>query len=200
MISKKDSIPVQVKFFSHISDDNPVYETNWKTIFGLVSDPSGSFYKKNYGGEEEYDKIITVNAGSLSRKINNNTLLLVDNYPTKIYENGDYAVKRKFPEYNGEIVIGLTKLKAVAIPKLYFYNGNYLSYIQINFDKTNLVAYIDKNLDLPFSIGNYLWYRKPSSANQTASRIKLSSKSKVIIGDSYYKYIKLTFSDESANG
>ena len=108
MISKRDSKPFCVKFAIGVLDStktNMVYEDDWQIVYGLRSDPSGSKTRYIYGNEEHFDEIVTVNASSMTRRIKDNTLVCLDNYPTTTFSGGDYYIKYIFPEYNGEIVI-----------------------------------------------------------------------------------------------
>ena len=156
MFSKKDSKPFQIKFPIGIKKTNKSdmkYQDSWNLIYGLISNPNGSVRNNIYGYEGEFDKVITVVATPLTRQINYDTLFIVDNMPTLNYENGDYSPKYIYPEYNGEITIGLVKKEAINVPKLYFSTELGILYYQINFDKDKLKAYVpfeqEVQLDAP---------------------------------------------------
>ena len=199
MISKRDSKPFKIKFAVGIEKTNKVdmqYENNWHTCYGLIRDTANGVNVNPYGFDAMYDKVITVNAGSNTRSINYNTLFIVDNIPTSVYGGGDYSVQQIYPEYNGEIVIGLTKKKDVDIPKLYFsHNGNIL-YYQINFDKNTLKAYISNKEILPFKEGDYVWTREPADISTVKNRLKLKSVSKTGLDSQFKNFNELIFVEE----
>lgn len=199
MISKRDSKPFQIKFSVGIQKTNKVdmqYENDWHTCYGLVRDTVTGKNANYYGFESLYDKVITVNAGSITRMINYNTLIIVDNIPTSIYNGGDYSIKQIYPEYNGEIVIGLSKKEAVNIPKLYFESNGQILYYQLNFDKDTLKAYVLNKEYLPFKVGDYVWTREPSSSSVTEHRLKLTSISKVGFDKQFLPFNELIFVEE----
>ena len=199
MISKRDSKPFKIKFAVGVEKTNKVdmqYENDWHTCYGLirsiVSGPSVNYY----GYDAMYDKIITLNAGGVTRKINYNTLFIVDNIPTSVYENGDYSVRQIHPEYNGEIVIGLVKNTSIDIPKLYFEQNGMILYCQLNFDKHSLKAYVSKNENVPFSVGDYVWTREPVDANEKKNRLKLESITKTGLDSQFKSFYELKFVKE----
>lgn len=199
MIPKINSKPFKVKFPIGISKTNKVdmkYQDEWKTIYGLVGDPNGAISKYVYGIDVPFDKLIIVNATSVTRAINYNTLFIVDNMPTTVYESGDYSVTRIMPEHNGEIVIALSKKESIDIPKLYFANEGEILYYQINFDKTTLKAYASVNDYLPFTVGDYVWTREPSDSTVEKHRLKLVSSSKIGLSGGFKPFIELSFVEE----
>lgn len=198
MISKRDSKPFLVKFDVAVDENqNIVYETSWNTVFGLISDPSGQVQKNEYGSEFNFDKTIIVNATSVTRRIKKNTLVLIDNMPTTTFAKGDYSVKYIYPEYNNEIVIGLEKIQGINIPKLYFIYDDQIVYYQLNFDKDYLVGYINKNETVAFSVGDYLWTKKPSRTDDTSNRIRLTQTTTAGHSDYYLNFTALTFVEDT---
>lgn len=196
MISKRDSKPFQIKFSIGIEKTNKsdmMYEDAWHTNWGLIRDTVTGKRNNYYGYEVAYDKVITVNAGSITRLIDYDTLFCVDNIPTSVYENGDYSVAQIYPEYNGEIVIGLTKKEAINIPKLYFEHKGKILYYQLNFDKKTKKAYIPVKSILPFKEGQYVWTREPADSSQTSNRLLFSSKAKFGVDSQLKNFYELTF-------
>lgn len=197
MVSKKDSKPILVKFPIGASKTTKVdmeYEDEWRLVYGLISEPTGVRVNNPYGYDLNFDKVITLNAGEITRLIDYDTLILIDNMPTSIYANGDYSVQRVFPEYNGEIVIGLSKKESVNIPKLYYERNGKILYYQLNFDKNSLVAYAKKNQAIPFSVNTYVWTREPADSSQTANRLKIVSVGeKVGFDDRYIPFTEIKF-------
>lgn len=178
MISKRDSRPFMVKFpigISKTTKSAMQYEDNWITLYGLISEPSGSIFKNEYGNETRFDKIITLNAGSVSKSITYDTIFMLDDIPTSNYKLGDYSPEYIYPEYNGEIVIGLVKVEAIPLPKLYFFHNDKSLYYQINFDSEKLVAYYPANQRIPFKSGDYVWTREPTSKDVSNHRLFISN-------------------------
>lgn len=195
MISKKDSRPLKIKFAVGVEKTNKSemqYENDWHICYGLIRDTVTSNVNV-YGFESMYDKVVTLNAGALTRSINYDTLFIVDNIPTAVYEYGDYLVKQIYPEYNGEIVIGLSKKEAVNIPKLYFEKDGKILYCQLNFDKNTLKAYVSNKSFLPFNEGDYVWTREPADNNSEKNKLKLISKSKTGLDGQLKNFYELTF-------
>lgn len=193
MISKRDSKSFMIKFPIGVSKTNKSemkYEDNWITLYGLISEPSGNLFKTEYGNETRFDKVITLNAGSVSRAITYDTIFMLDDIPTSNYKLGNYYPEYIYPEYNGEIVIGLSKVEAIPLPKLYFFNNNKVLYYQINFDSEKLVAYVPSTQRLPFKSGSYVWTREPVDPTSSNHRLYISS---VSTYSSNKKFNKITF-------
>ena len=198
MISKRDSIPFKVKFPIGESDEDVkdmIYEDDWQTEYGLIK-TSGLFDKKIYGIDLDFDLVMVVNANPLTRRINKQCLFLVNDMPTNIFENGDYTPKHIFPEYNGEISIGLSKKEDIAIPRLYFAVGENILHIQINFDSETKKAYIPRTQTLPFKVGDYVWTRRPADSTQTEHRLKLTSTKVTGLSDNFIAFLELSFEAE----
>lgn len=197
MIPKKDSKPFLIKFAIGVDDSNDkkktIYEDNWTTIYGLISEPTGENVKYVYGREYQFDKTIIVNASPITRKIKNNTEFLIDNMPTEIFSDGDYNISKIFPEYNGEIIIGLTKKESINIPKLYFVYNNQIIFYQLNFDKLSLNAFIKSNENIPFNINDYVWTKKPTSKDDTNNRLIFKQSNKTGFDSRNKNFIELVF-------
>ena len=199
MIPKRDSKPILIKFPIGTSDDEArekVYRDDWNIIYGLIRDPSGSNQTEIYGQEPRFDRVITVNAGSLTRMIDYDTVILIDEMPTDILAKGDYAISYIFPEYNGEIVIGLDRKEAIKFPRLYFYNNGKLLYTQMNFDKETLQAFIPKRQVIPFELNTYVWTREPESEEDTEFRLSVSQINDVGFNDFYKPFKSILFVEE----
>lgn len=199
MIPKKDSKPFKIKFPIGVEKTNKIdtiYQDEWLTCYGLCRDTIAGLNVNYYGHEPLYDKVLTVNAGSNTRSINYETLFIVDNIPTSVYENGDYSVKQIYPEYNGEIVIGLEKKKDINIPKLYFKRGDKTLYYQLNFDKKTLKAYIPVKEIIPFNEGDYVWTREPVETSLDKNRLRFDSKTKTGMDTNHKNFYELIFIEE----
>lgn len=191
MISKKDSKPFLVKFVIANTTDSspkPVYD-DWQVVSGLISDPNGLIVENTYGTQQEYDRILILNATDITRQIKDDTALLIDEYPTTLFPQGNYYIKRIFPEYNREIQIGLIKLDGVNIPQLYFEkDGRILTY-QLNYTDDKKLGYIDTKRQVPFTNSTKIWTRRPTSLDSNAHRIVFKGSNSVGI-DSCHKYFK----------
>ena len=202
MISKRDSKPFLIKFpigVSKTKKTDMTYQHNWEVVYGLISDPNGIYQSNVFGKDMNFDKVITVNAGANTRRIAKNTIFLVDNMPTENYPKGEYSVKYVYPEYNGEIVLGLEKKQAINLPKLYFYvDSNEPLYFQLNFDTKEKVAYIGVNEILPIDLNDYVWEREPQSLSDSEHKLKLISKEKTGYSKNHKPFYKLTFEVENA--
>ena len=199
MISKRDSKPFLIKFPIGVEKTNKVdmqYQDNWNCIYGLVRDTISGLKTNYYGYDVAYDKVITVNAGSKTNLIDYDTLFLIDNLPTSVYENGDYSVTQIYPPYNGEIVIGLSKKEAVNIPKLYFEHKGKILYYQLNFDKNTNKAYVPIKSILPFKEGEYVWTREPADSSVTSNRLLFKNKSKTGADSQFKNFYELIFVKE----
>lgn len=199
MISKRDSKPFQVKFAIGIERTNKIdmqYENDWNVCFGIIKDSISGKSLNMYGFDMDFDKVITVNAGSITRLINENTLVVMDDVATSVYETGNYTVSKVFPEYNGEIVIGLNIKQDVNIPKLYFENNGKILYYQLNFDEDILKAYVPIKTKLPFNEGDYVWTREPVDPSTTSHRLRLKSKLKYGVSKQVKNFYELTFVEE----
>ena len=198
MFSNKDTKPFLVKFPIGVLKTNKSdmqYESSWNLFYGLISNPNGSFDKNMYGYEGDFDKVITVVATPLTRRIGYDTIFMVDNYPTINFDGGDYSPKYIFPEFNGQITIGLVKKEAVNIPKIYFDSDFGILYYQINFDKNTLKAYVPYEQILPFSVGNFVWTREPTTSSETKHRLRLVSESKIGLDRRFQPFRELTFEE-----
>lgn len=196
MVPKRDSKPILVKFPLGISEEdgrNKLYDKNWQTVYALISDPSGTKKENLYGSDFDFDKVITVNAGAIARKIDYDTAILIDEMPTSLLLKGDYSVKYIFPEFNKEIVIGLSRKEAIKFPRLYFYNNGKLLFSQMNYDNDLRISYCNKRQYVPFAVGDFVWTREPDSEVDTKHRLRVSSIEKVGFDSKYKPFFKITF-------
>ena len=195
MISKKDSKPFLAKSVIANSTDaspKPIYD-NWQVLSGLISDPNGLVVDNAYGSQQEYDRILILNATDLSRQIKDDTALLLDEYPTSVYPQGNYYIKRIFPEYNREIQIGLIKRDGIDVPELYFEKDGKLLTYQLNYDKDTLCGYVDSKRQVPFTSTTKIWTRRPSDLTKTNHRIVLKAVNSVGIDNSHKYFKELVF-------
>ena len=197
MISKRDSKPLKIKFPVGESNGDVVdmiYEDEWNTVYGLKN-YGGEFNKKLYGIDTDFDIILTFNSCPLTRRINKQTLFLVENMPTDVFANGDYSVKYVFPELNGEVVVGVDHIQDISIPRLYFNYNNEILSTQLNFDSESKKAYVSRKQVIPFSVGDYVWTRKPNDNSDTDYRLKLSKINLVGLSKNNKDFYELVFEE-----
>lgn len=193
MIPKRDSKPILIKF--PIGESNSmVYEDQWQTIYGIVKH-AGFYEKKIYGIDYDFDLIVIVNASSTTRKINSQTLFLCENMPSDVFKSGDYSPNYVYPEYNGEIRIGLKYKEDISIPRLYFKHNDDILSIQLNYDAKTKKAYLHKSCSLPFNVGDYVWSMKPDNLDSIENKLQLVSISKIGVSDNYKNFNELTFKE-----
>jgi len=120
---------------------------------------------------------------------------MLDDMPTENYEYGDYDIARIYPEYNGEIRIGLNKRESIDLPKLYFDNNDGILYYQLNFDSTTKKAYVKSRQPLPFKIGDYVWTREPANNEVTSHLLTFTQMSKVGFDCHFQPFYELTFEE-----
>ena len=125
---------------------------------------------------------------------------MIDNIPTANFHNGDYYVRYIYPEYNGEIVIGLSKQQAVNFPKLYYYVNDMLLYYQLNFDNNTLEAYAKENQAIPFIENMSVWTRKPANQEATSHKLIVRTISKTGYDNRYKPFTRITFEEVVDNG
>lgn len=195
MISKRDSKPFLVKFPIGVVRDlstETQFNEEWNVCYGLISDPRGSLFRRIYGNEPEFDKVIIVNYGSTSKKINYETNILIDNMPTDTFAGGDYSITSITSPYNNEIVIGLNKISSVNIPKIYFYKNGQLMFVQFNLDSSTNTIYAGRNDIVPFEVGDNVWLREPESEEDKSFRYKVSAFNNVGFTKWYKPFLEIT--------
>ena len=195
MISKKDSKPFLIKnpMGLLMESSKTITYSGWKMLYGLISDPSGSYVAQRYGIESRFDKVLVLNANEDSRSITKQTVFLLDDVNTSNYPKGNYKVSYIYPEYNREIVIGLEKIEGVDMPKIYFSDGEEIYSYQLNFDKDSLIGYVGKNVILPFGDEFKYWSTKPTSVNSETNTMHLLKVEEYGIDPNFKHYKKLTF-------
>jgi hypothetical protein len=174
---KRDDIPILIKFTIAITtgnSQNAVLTDDWETVYATIANPSGDYGKYVYGVAGNFDVVITLNANQITRKIKSNTAFLINEYPTKNFQKGNYEVVRIFPEYNGEIKIGLKSISGIGSTYIYYLSddGTQVYKYQINFDSDTMRGYIKKNDYCPLTRNSTIWTTKPINVSSDVNLIK----------------------------
>lgn len=201
MTVKKDKKPILVKISNAqttINSNLSIYG-NWSVVYMLEKAISGSFVRKDYGTEDEFDLTILLEANPITRQINSKSVFLINEYPTSANLKGNYRVKKVFPEYLGIIKIGLEYIEGQSIKRLYFANDENIYVYELNFDNATNKGYIDKHQSHPFSTDTKIWKTEPIDIDDTMNMINFISSRNIGIIDRYKAFTELTFT-EADNG
>lgn len=197
MSVKKDKKPILVKFSiaQTTGDSNVSVYGDWNIVYITNKALNSNFRNEVFGTEKDFDLTILLDANSVTRQIDNKSVFLIDQYPTKNNIKGNYRVSKIFPEYLGLIRIGLTSVEGQPSPKLYYLDGENIYMYQLNYDSETNVAYLDKNVSHPFTSESVIWKTEPLNSEDTIDRIKFVSENNVGIVDRYKAFKELTFGE-----
>lgn len=201
MAISKEKKPLLAKFsqgntigkaeFSKLSD--------WQVIYYTRSKKTGTVVKEVYGLDDNFDLVLIFDSNNITRQISENTLFLVDEYPTILNKDGNYTVKRIVRHDNNEIVAGLSKNKGVKHENLYYYNSGNLYACQVNYDSTTNKAYVDKYSTIPLTVGSIVWDCEPEDENDTENRYVVTSVTNVGIVDNLKVFKEITLGEYNGN-
>lgn len=201
MAISKSKKPLLAKFTQGISvgSEEKAQLTDWTTIYYLRNSLSGNFNKEVYGITEDFDLVVVFASNSITKQIAENTLFLIDEYPTNLNENGNYIVKRIIKHDNNEVVVGCEKRNAIQYKNLYYNNNGEIYSFQINFDTDTMNGYTNKYIQVPFTTGDVLWLYEPTSIDDTENRIQLNSVTNVGIVDNLLIFNQYSFGEYNAD-
>ncbi len=171
----------------------------WEVIYYTRSYQSGTVSKQLYGLDDNFDLVLTFDSNSITRQISENTLFLVNEYPTNLNESGNYTVKRVVQHDNNSIVVGLRKARGVEHKNLYYYDSGSLYACQVNYDSNTHKAYVDKYSTLPLQVGSVVWDYEPDDENDTENRYTVTTVTNVGIVDSLKVFKEITLGEYNAN-
>lgn len=199
MAVKKNKKPILAKFTQGISVGSAEKSsfTDWTLIYYTRDSLSGGFRKEVYGIDEDFDLVIMLDSNSVTKQISENTVFLINEYPTSINTEGNYVVKKILKHDNGEIAVGLEKRKSTQHKNLYYADSGKIYSIQVNYDKDTMKAYTNKYTIVPFEINSVVWLYEPESIEDTENRMIVTSISEVGIVDNYRVFNEYTFGDYS---
>lgn len=199
MAISKFKKPVLAKFAQGITVGNSETAkfSDWTVIYYIRNSLSGSFVRDVYGIDENFDLTLTFENNSITKQIVENTVFLIDEYPTNLNTEGNYRVRRIVCHDNNQIIVGLEKLKATKYKNLYYADsGNVYSY-QINYDSDTMKAYTDKYAVVPFEQGSILWLYEPDDVDDIENRIQVTSVTTTGIVESLQVFNEYTFEEYS---
>ncbi len=198
MSVKKDKKPILVKFSiaQTTGDKNVSVYEDWQVIYITDKNVSSFFDREYYGQDEDFDYTLLLDGNPITRRIDEKSIFLIDEYPTKNNVKGNYKIKKIFPEYLGKIKIGLEAVEKVPSQNLYYLSDGKIYKFQLNYDRDTKRGYIDKDANHPFTTQTIIWTTEPLNAEDTVNRISFLSDSRVGIIDRYKAFRELVFGDE----
>ena len=197
MAIKKDKKPILAKFTQGVSVGSAEKSnyTDWTLIYYTRDSLSGGFVKEVYGIDEDFDLIIVLDSNNITKQISENTVFLINEYPTNLNVEGNYVVRKTLKHDNGEIVVGLEKVKSTQHKNLYYADSGKIYSVQLNFDNETMKAYTNKYAVVPFETGSVLWVYEPDDINDTENRIIVTSVTETGIVDNYKVFKEYSFGE-----
>ena len=201
MAISKFKKPILAKFSQGNSVDSAEFSKlgDWTVIYYTRSYQSGSVSRQLYGLDDNFDLVLTFISNDITRKISENTLFLVDEYPTNLNTNGNYTVRRLVRHDNNEIVVGLKKQRGVEHKNLYYYDSGILYACQVNYDSSTHKAYVDKYSTIPLDVGSVVWDYEPDNQNDTENRYTVTSVTNVGIVENLNVFKEITLGVVNGN-
>lgn len=197
MAKRTDKKPMLAKFTEGISTGSAEIASlsDWTLIYYIRDSLSGSFRKEKYGIEGDFDLIVVCENNPITKQISNNTIFLINEYPTELNKEGNYTVKKVITHDDGEIVVGLTKKKGINHKSIYYNKDGKIYFYQMNFDMDTLKGYVDKYARVPFAEGDIVWLYEPDSADDEENRIQLNAITNVGIVDNLKIFTEYSFGE-----
>lgn len=189
MLRKIDLQPILIKnpIGSTIgTTPKPVYG-DLLTVYGKVIDKGGVIVDEPTGLNFEYDRAVIFNINDVTKYINAQTAIYVDEMPTSIFDSGDYIIERISPVQLNTFTVYLNKRQGIKLPKIYFENNGNIIETQFNYDKSTNIGYFPDNKQIPFDTSTKIWNRKVADVNSLSGKIRLVSMEKI------GKHTKLVF-------
>lgn len=167
---------------------------DWQVVYAKPINTYGSVKYQDYSTEFDFDKVLEFEANELTRQINEYTMFCIDVMPNNNYdEYGDYYVKYRFPEVNGNIRVGLKHRDSTGIPRLYYLDGEQILMLDLDYNPLTRTAYVKKDTYLPFNTATIIWEDMPTNAEDTNNRIRLTNIESIGYEDYTQQFYRLTF-------
>lgn len=197
MAVRKNKKPILAKFTQGISVGSAEKSsfTDWTLIYYTRDSLSGGFNKEVYGIDDDFDLVIILQSNDITKQISENTVFLINEYPTSLNAEGNYVVKKILKHDNGEIVVGLEKRKGTQHKNLYYAVSGQIYSVQVNYDKDTMKAYTNKYTVVPFETNSVIWLYEPDSVEDIENRIMVTSVTEVGIVDNYKVFNEYTFGE-----
>lgn len=199
MAVRKNKKPILAKFTQGISVGSAEKSsfTDWTLIYYTRDSLSGGFNKEVYGIDEDFDLVIILQSNDITKQISENTVFLINEYPTSLNTEGNYVVKKILKHDNGEIAVGLEKLKSTQHKNIYYADSGKIYSIQMNYDKDTMNAYTSKYSVVPIETGSVVWLYEPDGIDDVENRLIVTSVTEVGIVDNYKVFKEYTFGEYS---
>ena len=194
MAISKFKKPILAKFSQGNTVGNSEVATSegWNTLYYTRSKKNGSVSKEIYGLDDNFDLVLVFDSNNITKQISENTLFLVDEYPTNLNVEGNYSVRKILQHDNNEIVVGLKATKGVKHENIYYYNNHTLYACQVNYDSSTHKIYVDKYSTIPLTVGSIVWDFEPDDENDTENRYTVTSVTNVGIVDNLKVFKEIT--------
>lgn len=189
MLRKIDLQPILIKNpigSTTESTPKPIYG-DLLTVYGKVIDKGGVIVDEPTGLNFEYDRAVIFNINNVTKYINAQTAIYIDEMPTSIFDSGDYIIERISPVQLNTFTVYLNKRQGIKLPKIYFENNGNIIETQFNYDKSTNIGYFPHNKQIPFDTSTNIWNRKVADVNSLSGKIRLVSMERI------GKHTKLVF-------
>ena len=137
--------------------------------------------------KEEIKKLDPDKPSDVTKYINAQTAIYIDEMPTSIFDSGDYIIERISPVQLNTFTVYLNKRQGIKLPKIYFENNGNIIETQFNYDKSTNIGYFPYNKQIPFDTSTKIWNRKVADVNSLSGKIRLVSMERI------GKHTKLVF-------
>lgn len=189
MLRKIDLQPILIKNpigSTTESTPKPVYG-DLLTVYGKIIDKGGIIVDEPTGLNFEYDRAVIFNINDVTKYINAQTAIYIDEMPTSIFDSGDYIIERISPVQLNTFTVYLNKRQGIKLPKIYFENNGNIIETQFNYDKSTNIGYFPGNKQIPFDTSTKIWNRKVADVTSLSGKIRLVSMERI------GKHTKLVF-------
>lgn len=195
MAVKKDKLPLLAKFSvgQTTGDMNVSVYKGWQILYRSDKSIKSSFFHEDFGTEENFDLMILLDANPITKQITEDTVFLINEYPTDMNSKGNYKVKKIFPEYLGVIRVGLESIKGISYKSLYYLDGDNIYSFQLNYDNATNTGYIGKYIKHPFTTSTKIWLTEPLDKDDDLDTVSFVSERNIGIIDRLKVFKELKF-------
>lgn len=201
MAVRKNKKPLLVKFSEGSTTGSAEKSklSDWTIIYYTRDSLSGGFKKEVYGIDGNFDLVVIFENNNLTKRIAEDTLFLIGEYPTELNSQGNYIVKRIVHHDDGEIVVGLTHRTNLNYKNIYYNRDGVVYSYKINFDSATMKGYVNKYVNLPFGVGSILWLYEPIDISDTENRIVVNSIQTTGIVENLKIFNQISFGEYNGN-
>ena len=155
-------------------------------VYAQVEDVKSLVLREDVGFVPDYDRLILVPYGQKTQFIDEQSLLWISVEPNATKSNMDYKIERVGDVIDGNFILYCNSLTPNT-KSLYYERKGTIYQVKVDFDSTNLVAFLPLNKYLPIDKTSKIWYTKPVNGESTTNLMRLVSKQRL------EKSYKLTF-------